>query len=401
MNTATSQFIRLHATDDVRQLALQAARYPDVDMRLALDQIAGRQAARTKLPTWAATDDLLYPPHISMEQCSSEQTARYKARLAERLCPHPTTLVDLTGGFGVDFSFMARPFERCTYVEQQPHLCEIARHNFALLGLAQAQVVCGNGVDYLTSMPAVDIIFIDPARRDAHGAKTIAISDCTPDILEMASQLKPKSLYTIIKLSPMLDWHQAVADMGRQSMPVNEVHIVSVKNECKELLLVTEGEKTTHSPLRIYCVNDDEGFSYDDEAVGNAPQRLLQGDIAPGNYLYEPHAAAMKCGCYGLLTARWDVAAIAPNSHLLVSDHLQTDFPGRRFRISAVTSMNKKSLKTALTGIDQANIATRNFPLSAPELRKRLRLKDGGHHYIFATTDATGNHLILITTPCP
>lgn len=400
MNTATSEFIRLHATEDVRQLAFQAARYPDVDMRLALDQIAGRQAAYTKLPTWAATDGLLYPPHLSMEQCSSEQTAHYKARLAERLCPHAGSLVDLTGGFGVDFSFMARSFTSCTYVEQQTHLYEIAHHNFNLLGLTQAHIICGNGIEHLESMPAADIIFIDPARRDAQGAKTVAISDCTPDVLRLVSQLKQKSLYTLIKLSPMLDWHQAVVDMGRQGMPVCEVHIVSVKNECKELLLVAEGEKAAHSPLRVFCVNDNEMFSYDDEAEGNYPQRILNGDITPGKYLYEPHAAAMKAGCYGLLTKQWDVTTVASNSHLFVSTDLQADFPGRRFRITAVTSMNKKSLKTALSSIHQANIATRNFPLSAPELRKRLRLKDGGDVYLFATTDTLGNHLILITSPC-
>lgn len=273
MNEATAAFIRRHAEEDVRQLALKGGQHLGVDMPLALQQIAGRQTARQKLPSWAAIDALLYPPHLSMEQCSSEQTARYKAQLAARLCadfvqeswsddpkkahlPHETepSLVDLTGGFGVDFSFMARQFERSVYVERQQALCEMAQHNFSLLGLRQAEVVCADGVDYLRRMNHATVIYLDPARRDRQGGKTVAISDCTPDLLSLKEELTDKSLFVMVKLSPMLDWHQAVAQLETEEVKVCEIHVLSVRNECKELLFVLS--KQRHKPITIHCVND-------------------------------------------------------------------------------------------------------------------------------------------------
>ena len=235
-NQSTDAFIRQHAGEDVRQLALRGTKDPEVDLSYALDQIAGRQKARTKLPSWAVMDQIVYPSHLSMEQCSSEYTARYKKKIVERLTGERKLFVDLTGGFGVDFAFIATLFQQAVYVERQEALCSLSSHNFRVLGLTQAQTRCGDGMDYLTTVSHADVIMIDPARRDEHGGRTFAIADCTPNILESLNQLLEKSDYTLVKLSPMLDWQKAVEDIGEQW--VREVHIVSVGNECKELLLV-------------------------------------------------------------------------------------------------------------------------------------------------------------------
>lgn len=414
MNEVTAEFIRRHAEEDVRQLALKGGQHPGVDMPLALQQIAGRQTARQKLPSWAAIDALLYPPHLSMEQCSSEQTARYKAQLAARLCAdfgqkswsedpkkdrlsHETepSFIDLTGGFGVDFSFMARQFERCVYVERQQALCEVAQHNFSLLGLRQAEVVCADGVDYLRRMNHATVIYLDPARRDRLGGKTVAISDCTPDLLSLKEQLTAKSLFVMVKLSPMLDWHQAVAQLETDEVKVCEIHVLSVRNECKELLFVLS--KQLRKPPTLHCVNDDQAFicSPNDSSVATPPY-VSSEEMRPGLFLYEPHASIMKAGCFSAVSAQLGVRKMAPNSHLFISDRDLPAFPGRKFRIQALSSMNKKELKSVLCGVRQANITIRNFPLSVAELRKRLKLKDGGSSYVFATTQADGRHVLLI-----
>ena len=328
-------------------------------MPFALNQIAGRQKAQQKIPSWAAMEGLIYPPHISMEQCSSEQTACYKARLAERLVRDvpEAGMADLTGGFGVDFSFMARRFRKAVYVEQQQHLCEAARHNFELLGLPQAEVVCGDGVDYLHQMTHTHLIYVDPARRDTQGKRTYDMTDCTPDITKIADEIAEKCDFCIIKLSPMLDWHQAVAALEQTTgdgheKHVTEVHIISLNNECKELLLVFARH---NSPKKtIYCVNDEKEFD------------------------------------------RYEVKGVGRNSHLFISAHSIDGFPGRSFVIERVTTLNKRELKTALAGINKANIAVRNFPLAVAELRKRLRLSDGGDCYIFATTAREKEHILLI-----
>ena len=239
MNEATRNYVRQHADDDVRKLALRGSN-EGVDLTVALQQIQGRQAARKKLPSWAVLDDILYPPHLNMEQCSSEQTARYKATIAQRLLSSqaaPTSLVDLTGGFGVDFSFMSEAFDEATYVERNSELSTISSMNFHTLGL-QVEALNADGTDYLHHLQHVSMIFMDPARRDSHGGRTYGIGDCTPNVLEIKDELLQKSDFVMLKLSPMLDWRKAVSDLGEQY--VSEVHIVSVQNECKELLLVMQ-----------------------------------------------------------------------------------------------------------------------------------------------------------------
>ena len=490
MNQATQDFIRQHQDDDVRQLAFLGSKYPEVDMTFALDQIRGRKMARVKLPRWASLEGIIYPPHISMEQCSSESTALYKAELAARLLDQPVPssenekesgkasnshfskicefasegavdsefaknegsceiqqiltesdkninemkdevseadfseeigFVDLTGGFGVDFSYIAaRLGMKSMYVERQAHLCEAAKENFERLGLKNAIVKNGDGIEVLHSFhPKKDdaasaddslgitydqsrsllktklglkIIFIDPARRDDAGNKVVSLKDCTPDVTILQEEMLLKADYVIIKLSPMLDWHRAVSELSH----VREVHIISVNNECKELLLVLSA-RNMGGNLRIYCINDAQSFVCEELDMETSSVKIAPSTLEEMRYLYEPNASLMKAGCFGVLSERYDVRMLSKNSHLFVSQAPIEAFPGRSFRIIAVSSFNKKELKRHLSGITKANIATRNFPLSVAELRKRLKLKDGGETYIFATTLSDESHVLVIT----
>lgn len=522
INQATIDFIRQHQDEDVRQLAFLGSKYPEVDMPFALDQIRGRKMAHVKLPRWASIEGIIYPPHISMEQCSSEQTALYKAELAARLlglsvsssenekeCEKASNshfskicefasegavdsefaknedtrkkqqiltecdkyvnksegepneedfseeigFVDLTGGFGVDFSYIAsRLGMKSMYVERQAHLCEAAKENFERLGLKNAIVKNGDGIEVLHSFHSkknaasdslgiteeqsqsllktnfgLKLIFIDPARRDDAGNKVVSLKDCTPDVTVLQEEMLSKADYVIIKLSPMLDWHRAVSELSH----VREVHIVSVNNECKELLLVLSarnmgmnmvsgtdlGAKYDEN-LRIFCINDSQSFVCDETEMASSAVKIASPDkivsssvkavkkVSPDRitspaldempYLYEPNASLMKAGCFGVLSERYDAKMLSKNSHLFVSEDPVEAFPGRAFRIIAVSSFNKKELKRQLSGITKANIATRNFPLSVAELRKRLKLKDGGETYIFATTLSDESHVLVI-----
>lgn len=434
MNQATQDFIRQHQDDDVRQLAFLGSKYPEVDMPFALDQIRGRKMARVKLPRWASLEGIIYPPHISMEQCSSESTALYKAELAARLLGLPASssgiemkaeneieFVDLTGGFGVDFSYIAaRLGVKSMYVERQAHLCEAAKENFGRLGLKNAIVKNGDGIEVLHSfLPKKDdaastddslgitydqplsllktklglkLIFIDPARRDDAGNKVVSLKDCTPDVTILQEEMLSKADYVIIKLSPMLDWHRAISELSH----VREVHIISVNNECKELLLVLSARNMGEN-LRIYCINDAQSFVCDESDMESSQVKIAPSTLEEMQYLYEPNASLMKAGCFGVLSGRYDARMLSKNSHLFVSQAPIEAFPGRSFRIIAVSSFNKKELKRHLSGITKANIATRNFPLSVAELRKRLKLKDGGETYIFATTLSDESHVLVIT----
>lgn len=395
LNEATRDFIRQHLDADVRRLALQGGRDPEVDLPLALEQIAGRQKARTKIPSWAAIDGILYPPHLSMEQCSSERTARYKAQMAGK----GNLFVDLTAGFGVDAAFIAKGFSKAVCMERQERLCSIISKNFKTLGLPQVKVVCGDSMAFLHQMDHADLLFIDPARRDEHGARTFGIADCTPNVLEMMDEMTVKADRIIIKLSPMLDWRKAVEDIGSG---VRSVHIVSVDYECKELLIEVKSEErkvqSSTPALRLVCTNllsDGREERFEIDAKAPVPTQTT-GFAELGGFLFEPNASIMKAGCFAQLSERFGISQLDSNSHLFVSDTDIKDFPGRRFVIDKTTSMNKRDLKEVLTGTSRANIAVRNFPMTVAELRKRLKLQDGGDVYIFATTVANQGHRLFV-----
>lgn len=398
MNENTAAFVAVHRHDDVRELALRYGNAQgrqtttdDVDLPFALDQIAGWQTAqkkKKKLPTWAATDGIIYPPHLNMEQCSSEATARYKERLGERL--GDGLLVDLTGGFGVDFAFMASHFRHAIYVERDERLCAMAQHNFEVLGLNNVEVVCADATTFLherlSPLPVGGrLIYLDPARRDANGHKVSGIEDCTPDVHAMKDELLGRADHVMIKLSPMLDWHAAAKAFDGSC---REVHIVSVGNECKELLLVL-GRGA--APLRLVCANDEQRF----QCLPDAHARLRLADSLQARFLYVPNASVMKAGAYAQLTVAYPVAMVDTNSHLFMGDEDVEDFPGRKLALLATTTMNKRELRQKLAGVGKANVAVRNFPMSAVELKKRLGVEDGGDVYIFGTT-MRGRHVLLI-----
>lgn len=387
INEVTRNFVAAHANDDVRRLALSTTPQPGVDLRVALDQISGRQCARTKLPTWAATEGIIYPPHLSLEQCSSEAAARYKASLVSG-----NTLVDLTGGMGVDCFFLSQTFNTTTYVERQASLCSIALHNFHLLNNDKIEVVNADAVEHLNHMAPVDTIYIDPARRDTDGRRTYGIAQCTPDVAALATLLLTKARRVLVKLSPMLD----VSEVMNTLPQVAQVHIVSIGGECKELLVIMSRE-STHSEPSVHCVNDDDIFTYNlDDDVARAP--LWDETISTQSpvFLYEPNASIMKAGCFDRLAIRLGMKLMSRDSHLLVADKPCDKFPGRGFIVKRTSSLNKRDIKQALAGITAANVAVRNFPMRAAELAKRLRLADGGQTYIFGTTTAQGKHIILV-----
>ena len=386
LSAETIAFIEEHARADVRSLALQAKKYPEVDMAMAVVQIAGRQIAEAKIPSWYQVEGLLYPKHLSMEQCSSEATALYKMGLVEG-----KTFADLTGGFGIDCSFLSRKFKQADYVERQADLCELAGHNFPLLGL-NIGVHNEDGVDYLKRMQPVDCLYLDPARRDGHGGKTVAISDCEPDVSALEELLVEKAKTVMVKLSPMLDLSLALKSLKH----VQEVHIVSVNNECKELLLLLRKDAVS-SEIQIHCeqiINSCEhqhyAFTLSEEHTSECP--LAE---AVGAYLYEPNASILKAGAYRSLTQAYPVEKLHASSHLYTSAHFIEDFPGRRFKVEAVSGFGKKELKEFMQGMEKANLTIRNFPSTVAELRKRLKLKEGGEDYLFATTLADESKVLI------
>ncbi|MBQ8050435.1 MAG: hypothetical protein IJ197_02505 [Bacteroidaceae bacterium] len=388
------EFIRLHRLDDVRRLALSRA--PEgVDMRWCLQQIEGWQVARRKLPQWAATEGLWYGPRLSMEQCSSEETAQYKRTQMERLMPaedERASMADLTGGLGVDFSYLAPLFREATYVELQPELVRLARHNMPLLGLPHAAVADASHFAPLTAH--FSLLFLDPARRDGAGRKTVAIEDCQPNLVEWQDKLLARAKYVMVKLSPMLDIREAL----RRLRGVSEVHVVSVRGECKELLFVMNGGA---DGVTYRCVNlgtDDDVVimrNGEDEIMSKQEAPLHSLTSPPPQFLYEPNASVLKAGVQDVLCRRYGVGKLHPMSHLFVSAGLVPHFPGRRFRITGWSDFSKSGLKALLGNLRQANLTTRNFPTPVAQLRRQLRLAEGGDTYLFATTLAEGRHALI------
>ena len=385
LDAATIEFIAEHRNDDIRSLALQAKRYPLVDIREAVVQIEGWQQAREKLPAWSGVDGIIYPPKISMEQCSSEHTAKYKSSLVSG-----KRFADLTGGFGIDFSYIARNFDEAFYIERNERLCEIASVNFERLGLYNAKVMNGNSEELLATLPQLDWIFIDPARRDGDGRKVVALSDCEPNVVELQDTLLSISDRVMIKCSPMLDITMAC----RQLSSVSEIHIVAVNNECKELLLILQRDRTEN--CNILCANilkeniQEFTFTQDEEQSTNAAYCK-----EVGKFLYEPNASIQKAGCHNILSQRLNIEKLHPNSQLYTAEEYLPTFPGRTFEVKEVLGFSKTEIKR-VQALQKANITVRNFPESVQQLRKRLKLADGGDNYIFATTLNDGSKALIL-----
>ena len=360
-------------------------------------QTEGRKIIANKLPSWAENMSILFPVKISLEQCSSEATAIYKAGLVRG-----ESLVDLTGGFGVDCSFLSKNFSSVDYVEQNEELCQIAEHNFAALGL-NIRVNNAESVSFLVDMPSVDCIYIDPARRDVKGKKTADLSLCSPNLLEIRDILLEKCNTLLIKLSPMFDISSALEVFPE----CKQVHVVSVKNECKELLLLIE--KGFAGEAEIVCVDLDNqprrGLSLgrqvsehsDDacivELAVKSKETLLEVNYsAPKSYLYEPNASIMKAGLFKTIAKKYNVQKLHPSTHLYTSEEFVPNFPGRSFETKRVTKVQKKEIQD----IEKANLSTRNFPGNVADLRKKLKLKDGGDTYIFACTLNDNSKVLIV-----
>ena len=419
-NEETKKFILEHISLSPTEAALLAHNKPNVDAVFALNQIAGKQIAKQKLPLWAQCEEVIYPTHLSMEQCSSQATAKYKAQLAKNLLSELETnsekiLVDLTGGFGVDCTLMSEFFDSAICIEQQSELSSISQHNMNALCHSRVNCYNNNCIESLEAIEKATIIYIDPARRNANGERTYAIEDCTPNVLNLKNKLLKKAKIVIVKLSPMLDWHKAVQDFNGN---VSSLHIIASHNECKELLLVVDSQ--IHENLKVYCVNDQQitkiRASYDSETQQVKAESIeyceskedtedtenSENSICDKNswqnyakYVYEPNAALMKIGCFSLIEKQYHTLQLQTNSHVFVSAAYNKSFPGKIWKIENVCSMNKKEIKKALENLTHANIVTRNFPMSAETLRKRLHIQNGGNTRLIATTDSNNQHILI------
>ena len=340
----------------VADLALQRNKYKhlsDDEWRWFLQQVEGKERTAEKLPTFASIPDYWYPVRLSCEQCSSELAARYKASLVSG-----EKMADLTGGYGVDTYFLSENFTHTDYVEQNAELCRIATHNFASKPITIHNT---SAEEFLVSAGQYDLIFLDPARRDSHGGKVFRLEDCTPNVVELLPTLLAHSNRILLKLSPMLDLTQAITSLSQVTW---DVYVVAIKNEVKELLLVSGGSGQITA---IDLAQQDQAFTFTREEESNSPFNF---HLSPFTFLYEPSAAILKAGAYKLIAERFGLLKLDVNTHLYASDTLIPNFPGRIWRIT-----EKQDLK-------QANVLCRNYPLTPDQLKKKLHLRDGGTAFV-------------------
>ncbi|MDR3268947.1 MAG: SAM-dependent methyltransferase [Tannerella sp.] len=388
MPDALRSFIQAHAGDDLSDLLLSATRYPEVDIPFAVEQIAIRRRIREKLPAWYADDRLLFPSKIAAEQCSSEQTACYK----QRLLNSEKHLCDLTGGLGIDTCYFAQKVEQVTYVERSTRCFDVAMHNFSVLCAGNITGYNETAEDVLEKIGSVDVFYLDPARRKDGHARVFALADCEPDLVKLLPVLLCKAPKVIAKLSPMLDIRHTLALLPETA----EVHVVSVKNECKELLFVLKREKEMPEPP-VYCVNDTASGTEQFFRFRLSDERANVSSLSPSvrTYLYEPNVSILKAGAYKQTALQMGVDKLHASSHLYTSDRLVANFPGRIFRVEEVIPFHGKCCKTIARHIPFANLSVRNFPLSVAELRKRTGIADGGEIYLFATTLADNEKVLI------
>lgn len=385
-NEPTVAFLKSHWNADPAMLLLQSARYPNVDMAWVAQQLKGRKKAKEKIPSWYENDDIAYPPTISMEQCSSEATAKYKATLCSG-----SSLLDLTGGLGVDTAFMSANFISTSYIERNAELAGIVQHNFKQLGLDSITVEVEDSIKILYSSQEVGWLYVDPARRKENQQKAVLLSDCEPNVLEHQAQLLAKAKNVLVKLSPLFD----VTELSRLFSNAVAIHIVSVENECKELLLHLDREE--HNSPDIICVNILKSGGQQRFSFKLSSEIQMNADFAssPLAYLYEPNASIQKSGGIRNFASSYGLQMLHPNTRLYTSDSRMEDFQGRSFIVEAVFGLSKQEVKENLAGVKKANITARNFPQTVAELRKKLGLQDGGDVYLFATTLLSGKKALI------
>jgi 16S rRNA G966 N2-methylase RsmD len=402
INEITWQYIAAHSEDDVSHLALHPSKDPQVDMAAALQQIAGRQKAKEKLPEWYAIEGILYPKKVSMEQCSSSQTAEYKASLVKG-----DSFADFSGGFGVDTAAFAKKFGKGYYVEPQQELCELFQHNCKVLDINNVDIINGTMEDNLASIDHVDMIYLDPSRRDTHGRRVVSLADCTPNLLEWKSALLERCNILMVKMSPMIDIFHTLRDLPE----TYAVYVVAVEGECKEVLFLlsrrdvpwrvsTTGKNATDivitSPTIVAVDINKTATSRVETTLETERATPVQIATELGTYLYEPNAAVMKAGIFNSLSEQFLIAKLAKNTNLFTSNELHEDFPGRVFTIEAIHEFHPRKTAKELSHLESASIAVRNFPLSAEELRKTLKIKDGNACYLFGCILADARKVVLL-----
>jgi len=394
-NNLTEQFILEHLTADVRTLALSA--HPDgVDMQYALTQISGWQAARVKVPLWADTEGIVYPKHLSLEQCTSQYIAQYKASFVEGLLGCGFRMADITGGMGVDCFFISAGAAKVYYNEMSAELCDCARINFKALGRQEIEINCGTAEDYIAGLTpdSLDLIYLDPARRGDAGRKLVSISDCQPDTVALQDDLLRVAPNVMVKLSPMLDISRALTELRH----VSHVFIIGLEGECKEITLLMQRGFDAEPTITAVDISQN---GTPQPAVSSAksvdaalPQPIADSSsLQPGTYISEPSAPYMKSALFRTIAAQTTTALLHPDTHLFWSKEKPENFPGRTFQIQGIIPFDKRSLSALVK--TQANLSVRNFPESAPALQRRLKLRDGGPRYLIATTLSDSRRVIL------
>lgn len=382
----TIEFIKKQIQTDPNALLLAAKKYPDMDIPFVVDQITCRKQIKDKLPAWYANYDLYFPAKITTEQCSSEQTASYKQRLASG-----NIACDMTGGLGIDTYYISRNFEKFFYLERYEAYCNAARHNFNVLGASNIDVLNGDSIQLLNDLPSLDLIYVDPARRSDCNKRLYDLSECEPNVVNLAPILLSKAKKLIVKVSPMADIHRCIELIPQ----VKRIHVLSVRNECKELLLEVDSTEESKD-VEIVCVNfpvtGEQSFSFFFNAEKSAPLNVVN---TVHKYLYEPNASILKAGAFKSVATQFGIKKLHQHSHLYTSSELITDFPGRIFQVIEVDGFSKKWLQTASKQIGQANLTTRNFPMTVAEIRKRSKLQEGGSLYLFATTLSDDQKVIV------
>ena len=376
-----TEFIANNKNKSLPEIALQLSK-TDLDKTYILSQINGIQKAKTKLPEFYKTPNIVYPPKLSMEQCSSEKTGSFKSHLFE--CE---SLIDLTGGFGIDSFYFSKTVKNVIHIEQNGELSEIAKNNFMLLKANNITTIITTAEEFIkNTTEKADIIYIDPSRRNEN-LRVFKLAECVPNIINLASDLFKITNKILVKTAPLLDIKQTIKDLKN----VSTIWVISVDNDCKEVLYLIEKNKTeepTIYTINLTKKNQEYSFNY---CIENNSSVLLS---SPEKYLYESNSAILKAGAFNSICHEFKVKKIATNSHIYTSETLIEDFPGRTFKIEKTIPYSPKDFKKI--GIKQANVSCRNFKHSVEEVKKKLKIKDGGNHYIFATTDSDNKPILII-----
>jgi len=383
LNTGIQDFINKNLRTDISSLLLKHPNIEGVDTKIIAEQIQAKLKSKKKLPTWFNTPNIYYPNKLNIEQTSSEQTALYKSGLVQG-----NTLLDLTGGFGVDSCYFAKVFKNVTHCEIDPELSQIAHHNFQVLKRHNISCKAVDGMEFLATINKVDCIYLDPSRRDQTKKKVFLLQDCAPDITEIHAELLDKAATVLVKVSPLVDISKAIQDVDH----INEIHIVAHDNQVKEmLLLLTSTPSSTIIKAINIKNNGNEVFSFD-YSMESQTQSNYSLSL---KYLYEPNAAILKSGGFHMVSKHYQINKLHPSTHLYTSEQLLSS-PGRRFLIKQIIPYNKKGVKS-LKSFTKANISIRNFPQTVDKLRAQLKIKDGGTDYIFFCTDSNNTKIAIIT----